>query len=411
MDKSSEDIGTQKATERLWSGTFVALLAVNFLTFFGFHMMTPTLPLYARTLGTPDSLLGWVIASTTITAIVFRPLVGVALDHFGRKWLFLSGILLMGLTTLAIVFFPTFAALLVLRTLMGIVWAVANTSSSTVAADIIPRRRFGEGIGFYGLSASFAMALSPALALYVFYAQGIKPALLIGFGAFMASLLIATTLRYHPGRSRGEDGQTTGVPSPPPTAVPAVTHRGIAAFLETRALLPALLAFFLLASFGAVQAFAAILAESRQIEGAPLFFLAFAGLMLIARPLFGRLTDRRGYRLPLLIGIAFAFVGLIALSLAGSLSSLLAAGMLLGIGFGAANPATQTMAVADVPFTRRGTATATYFVGFDAGIGVGAVVSGLLSNSLGYGPMFQIMALLPLATLLIFLLADRHYRA
>jgi MFS family permease len=367
----------------------------------------------------------------------------VALDRFGRRGLFLSGIFFMGLTTLAITFFPAFAPLLVLRILMGAVWAVANTSSSTVAADIIPHRRFGEGIGFYGLSASFAMALSPALSLYLFHAQGIKPALFMGFVAFMASLLIAIPIKHRsanreygdvrpshgtasspspqPSSSAASSSPTalspsarpapaTQPPSPATPISPASSHRGIAVFIEPKALLPALMAFFLMGSFGAIQAFAAILAESRLIEGAPFFFFAFAGLMLVTRPLFGRLIDRRGYRLPLVIGLIFAFAGLVVLSFASTLVILLAAGALVGIGFGAANPTTQAMAVADVPFARRGTATATYFVGFDAGIGVGAVAAGLLSNGLGYGPMFQVMALLPLATLLIFLLAGRRYR-
>jgi MFS family permease len=414
---------------------------VNFLIFFGFHMMTPTLPLYARELGAPDALLGWVIASTTMIAIIFRPLVGAALDRFGRKWLFVSGIFLMGLTTLAIGFFPAFAALLVLRSLMGIVWALASTSSSTVAADIIPRKRFGEGIGFYGLSASFAMALAPALSLYLFHAQGIRPALYLGFGAFTASLLIALTLNYRRGRGkeRRGDGRALGASASIPTSTPIAappplepspsasqlpldtdpslasptrpaTPRGLAVFIERKALLPAVMAFFLMGSFGAIQAFAAILAESRLIEGSPLFFFAFAGLMLLVRPVFGRLTDRQGYRLPMLIGLGFLVVGIITLSLAASLAGLLAAGMLAGIGFGATNPAIQTMAVADVPFARRGTATATYFIGFDGGIGAGAIASGLLAQQFGYGAMFQILAILPLVTLLIFLLAGKRYR-
>jgi MFS family permease len=388
--------GATRDTERLWSRAFVALFAVNFLIFFGFHMMTPTLPLYARELGAPDALLGWVIASTTLIAIIFRPLVGVALDRFGRKWLFVSGIFLMGLTTLAIGFFPAFAALLALRSLMGIVWALASTSSSTVAADIIPRKRFGEGIGFYGLSASFAMALAPALSLYLFHAQGIRPALYLGFGAFMASLLLALTLNYR----RGQEKERRGPVAP----------RGLAVFIERKALLPAVMSFFLMGSFGAIQTFAAILAESRLIERSPLFFFVFAGLMLLVRPVFGRLTDRQGYRLPMLIGLGFLVVGIVTLSLASDLVGLLAAGMMTGIGFGATNPAIQTMAVADVPFARRGTATATYFIGFDGGIGAGAIASGLLAQQFGYGPMFQILAILPLVTLLIYLLAGKRYR-
>jgi MFS family permease len=393
---------------KLWSRAFVALLAVNFLTFFGFHTMTPTLPLYAREMGAPDALLGWVLASTTITAIVFRPLVGAALDRLGRRWLFLSGILFMGLTTLPIAFFPAFAPLLALRTFMGLAWAIASTSSSTIAADIIPRKRLGEGIGFYGISASFAMTLAPALSLYLFHLQGIRPALLIGFGAFVASLLIALPLKYRSGKEVCGDGRAPNDAPPPPPALAPAAPRGVATFIERKALLPALMAFFLMGSFGAIQAFAAILAELRFIEGSPLFFFVFAGLMLLTRPLFGTLADRRGYRLPLLIGLSFACAGIVTLSFATNLPVLLVAATLVGVGFGATQPTIQTMAVADVSLARRGTATATYFVGFDGGIGVGAIAGGLLAQNLGYGTMFQLMALLPLTTLLIFLLATNR---
>jgi MFS family permease len=164
-----------------------------------------------------------------------------------------------------------------------------------------------------------------------------------------------------------------------------------------------------MASFGAVQSFAAILAEARSIDGSPLFFFAFAGLMLLTRPVFGRITDRRGYRLPMLLGISFVTAGLIVLSFAQSLTLLLTSAVMIGIGFGAANPATQTMAVADVSPTRRGIATATYFVGFDGGIGVGSVIGGLLAQGLGYGQMFQIVAVLPVVALLVFLLTEKSF--
>lgn len=57
-------------------------------------------------------------------------------------------------------------------------------------------------------------------------------------------------------------------------------------------------------------------------------------------------------------------------------------------GIGAAQSSLQTMAIVNAPNNRTGAGNATFFTGFDGGIGIGAVLAGLLSSAMGYGRMF-----------------------
>src|SRR5699024_6298153 len=55
--------------------------------------------------------------------------------------------------------------LIVLRIIQGIGWGFSTTASGTIATDLIPPNRRGEGMGYFGLSGNLALAFGPALGL------------------------------------------------------------------------------------------------------------------------------------------------------------------------------------------------------------------------------------------------------
>ena len=67
------------------------------------------------------------------------------------------------------------------------------------------------------------------------------------------------------------------------------------------------------------------------------------------------------------------------------------------------------MAIVNVPKDRTGAANATFFTGFDGGIGIGAVLAGFVSTIWGYGGMFAFMAIFPvLAGIVYFVTLKRN---
>lgn len=374
---------------KLWTRDFLLIFAANFLLFTGFQTLPFALPVYLSSLGAPDSMLGWVTAIATVAAILVRPFCGAVLDRFGRKGVFLAGILFMGLTTAAYAFFPFMGAVLGIRFMQGLAWGIASTASQTIATDTVPTKRFAEGMGFFAISASFAFALAPGLALELFNWQGIQPVLIFSVGAFFLVFILALAMRYKD--------------------VERSTSFTIRNLYEKQSIAPSLIAFVLTMCYGALVTFLALHATAQGLDGVGPFFLIYAVGIAVSRPLAGKIIDRKGYAITLMPSLLMVCLALVILSFADSLLLFSLVAALFGTGFASCNSTLQAMAVSGVEPNRRGAANATYLTGFDSGIGVGSLIAGLIATALGYSGLYLAFAALPLvAAALYFLIARKR---
>ena len=380
-----------EAKASLWTRDFVFAAVANFLIFASWQTMPFALPVYLQSLGAPDAVLGWVTAITTIAALLVRPFCGIVLDAFGRKGVFLFGIVFMMLASAAYVFFPIVGAVLAIRFLHGFAWGITSTASQTVASDVIPARRFGEGMGLFALSASLAFALGPAVSLAFFDRGGIGAVAAISVGVLACAFAVALAMRYQP------------LPHP----VEREAKKGL---FERRSIVPSAIMFCLSACYGSLVTFLAIHAAAQGVAGIELFFPVYAVAVALSRPLLGKVVDRRGYGFVLVPGLIVLAGAMVVLSLARSTEMFLVVAFLFGAGFAACNSTLQAMAVSDAPADRRGAANATYLTGFDAGIGAGSLVSGLVAAQLGYGSMYLCFAVVPAVALVLFLAFARKRR-
>ena len=143
-------------------------------------------------------------------------------------------------------------------------------------------------------------------------------------------------------------------------------------------------------------------AREKGIENIGVFFTVYAVSMLLSRPGFGLLVDRKGVSVAVVPGMILVMLAMYALHRAESLTMFLVAAALYGVGFGASQTSLQTMAVIHAPRERLGIANSTFFTGFDSGIGVGSVVLGMVSKRVGYSRMFLISAASVVVALLLF---------
>ena len=272
----------------------------------------------------------------------------------------------------------------------GLAWGIANTSSNTVATDIVPKSRLGEGMGFFSLSTGLAMAVSPAVALSL-----PSDVMFVLATVFMASAtVLACCLRY------------------PPVVL---TKRKSRFPFEKTAFCPALVVFFSNTSYGAVLTFLAVYAAQRGVGNIGPYFTVYAIVLLLTRPNIGRLVDKKGHRAALLPGLFFLAGALIMLSQSTSLILFLVSAVLYGVGQGAVQTSAQTLAVLYTPKDRIGAANATFFTGFDGGIGFGALLASGLVSLFGYSGMFLCLTACPMLAALLFVImtsgrrkADQH---
>lgn len=366
--------------ERLWTRNFILLTVAMLLLFIGFYLLIPTLPLFIRELGGTESQVGLVIGIFTLSAVLFRPITGTLIDRYGRRPFLIAGLIFFAIMTYLYHRMAGIGALLLLRIFYGASWAVSTTSAGTAIADIIPASRRGEGMGWYGLAMTIGMAIGPMTGLLIVKHQSFSALFTIATAVVIAALVLVLVTRI-PFRKQ---------------------HEAKVVLLEKSALPTAMVIFFLTVTYGGITSFLPLFADQIGVD-AGLFFLVYAITLTVIRPLSGRLSDIKGESFIIIPSIVLAVLGLLILSAAHGVWGIILTAVIYGLGFGSAHPILQAATIRMAPPHRRGIASATFFMLFDLGIGLGTIALGWITQMTSYRVMYLICAGSALIGLLIFL--------
>ena len=133
----------------LWNRNFIQCCVSYFLMNFAYYMLMPTLPIYlVEELRMGTSEVGWVLSIYTIGVLCVRPFSGYLVDCFSRKALYLFAFTIFAGLFVGYWFALTLGALAVIRFLQGGFMGLTSVSGNTIAIDVIPSQRRGEGMGF-----------------------------------------------------------------------------------------------------------------------------------------------------------------------------------------------------------------------------------------------------------------------
>lgn len=133
------------------------------------------------------------------------------------------------------------------------------------------------------------------------------------------------------------------------------------------------------------------------------------GCGLLTALLAGRLTDRRGWRVPVLGGLAVSCAGMLACAAAANLPMFAAARGLVGLGYGLAWMGLQGFVVTRSSPLYRGRNMSGVIAGLFAGHLTGAAVGAMLMEQLGFRPVFVIGAAMLIVPVLGVLVLMRPY--
>lgn len=374
---------------------FAFIFITNLILFFGFEMISTIAPMYVVEIGGDSAAAGTATMVFTLAALITRAFSGVALDRLGRRWVFVAGLAGMFIFTYLYGMVGTVIAVMAVRLMHGLAWGITSTSANTVASDTIPKERFGEGMGFYSLSNSFAMALGPAIGLMILDASSYKGLFTFSTGTILIALMFFLGMKnVKTAAALKKERSSAGVKE----------NRSL---IEKSAAMPAITILMVCMTYGALVTFLALYGREMGYSNPGIFFIAYALSLLASRPAAGRLTDRRGFNVVVIPGLILMIAGLLVLGLGHGIGMFLLSAVLYGVGNGAAQAGLMTMAVLSAPPGRVGAANATFMMGFDAGIGAGSLVSGFIAGALGYGSMFAVSSLFVAAALVFYLIFGR----
>lgn len=379
----SKQMSQPKKDDKIWSRDFLLIWIANFFIFLGFQMTLPTLPLFVEKLGGNEQLIGWIVGIFTFSALLIRPFAGHALETKGRRFIYISGLVIFVISVGSYAFAQSLFFLFIMRIIQGLGWGLSTTASGTIATDLIPAKRRGEGMGYYGLSGNLALAIGPALGLalviHIPFDQLFFICALLGLIALIASI----SIRYKKVEQTNKE----------PLKI---------AIIEKTALPPSILIMFITFTFGGIASFLPLYTAEKGISGIQWYFLIYAIALMISRTFAGRIYDRKGHQAVFPPGTIFIVIAMFLLAWLPSNTVLFIAAFLYGFGFGTIQPALQAWSVQNAAPNRKGMANATFFSFFDLGIGIGSILFGQIAYLFGYQSIYFVSGGSVIVSLLLY---------
>lgn len=364
---------------RLYTGPLVALLAATFLGFIHNMLLQPVLPLLVLDRGGNATLVGIVVAAFSFPSVVLRPVFGRLVDEWNHRLVFLAGTIGLAISSFAYLL-PGLGMILVVRLGHGISWAAFNTGGHAGLARLAPAARRGEASGVFNLMPGLAQLIGPALGLAILGASTFDgPFVVAGVAAILGATIVSSgrlRLPAAPAERRSE-------PS-----------RGIGRFLEPGAVLPMTLELLFTTSSTLFLVFPPVFAALAgiPISDLTLYYPIYGGTLVTSRFLLRRAMDRLDRSRIVAIGAVVAIVALSVAAAVPTLAGLTLAGALYGFAAAFTSPTLMAAAIDRSAPQRIGAAMATYSLGYQLALGVGAAIWGVVIDRVGYPAPYVLAA-------------------
>lgn len=362
--------------QKIFTPSFFFLFISNFLIFIGFEMLLPILPAYLLSINASSIQVGLVTTIFTIGAIIIRPFVGYYLiDNKGKSLAIGAGMTLL-IITMLYPFLNIIWLFLLLRFFHGAAWGVSTTANSTMAVDLIPKAKLGEGMGYFSISTTVGAIIAPSIGILIYNAFSFQ---ILIYSSVILCLLAIVALQF--------------VSSSTPVKYEKHSFRFVEAIFEKDVRFQALLTVITTLGFGAIITFLVLYGEQKDIKHIFLFFLINATVSTLLRPFTGKWFDKNGPWSIIIVSATLGFLSLVVLSYTTNNLMLIIAAILFGAGYGTMMPCLQTWTVQKVDEAKSGAANATFLSSFDVGVGISAFVLGILAQWMSLEMIFRLVSL------------------
>ena len=342
-----------------------------------FFMMGMLLPVYGKEMGANAVEIGLIFSAFSVMTILMRPIVGWALDRFGRRPFYVIGMLGYAVTMVGFAYSQQIWGMIVARLMQGASSACVWLAASAIIADVTDAGNRARAFG--GLSqASSRGSIMGGLITFTLYSTpseeifgrevDIKMILFLLFAAFsIAAFFVSFT------KLRETNPHTDGVAYSP--------------IIWSRSWILLLLVTLVTAAAWAMTSPILILFLQEKLK-ADVGTIAWAflpsGIVWATLPSrLGKLADNFGRKPLMIIGLAFSAITMFLLPSLTSTVGLAVLWAILALCFAAGDPAEQALVADLTNNNQRGRAYGMYVMVADIGAAIGPLGGGWLYDSIG----------------------------
>lgn len=376
--------------DKLWTREFILVSLINFIIMLSMFLLLVTIGGYAvEHYHVSKSTAGLVSGIFIVGSLFGRFWAGKYIEILGQKKTLVIGVIIFVITTA--LYFVSFdlTVLIIVRLLNGVGCGVASTATGTIAAFVTPKKRRGEGISYFSMSAVMATAVGPFLGMFLLQFITFRQLFIFCLALALVALIMLPVIII--------DEDVESLKSQ------ADRSLHISNFIDPNAVPIGLVVLICCTAYSSVLSFISFFAkENDLVTAGSFFFLAYAIFVLISRPFTGRIMDTRGTNIVMIPSMIAFILGLFALSITHTPFMLIVSAILLGLGYGNFLSIAQAAAVKRTDPKKIGLATSTFFIFLDFALGFGPYVLGVFIPMIGLHGLYFYMSLLVVAGMIAY---------
>lgn len=390
---------------RARNSVFLTLCIMGFFAILSSTMSkSPVLKPFSLSLETPTDWTGVVAAASTIPGILVSLPAASLSDIYGRKKILLIAGLVFASAPFLYLLITTWWHLILVRFYHGFATAIFVPVAEASISELFPIKR-GERISLFSSATYVGRLIAPALGGYMLFvtARNFHTLYLaVGVAGVTAALMALPILveRKQPAVDPQDKAKET---------VKKLFHGWKTVAGGYGVLLVSFVQACQYYAYGAVEFFlAGYLPEIAHLDefSTGLIITSIIGLAIFAKPYMGRLSDRVGRRMPIVVGSLISGLPLFVIPFVADFWILLLLVLVYGFGFATVTSSTPALISDLVPKELVGTSMGFLDTTMDAGQTLGPIICGIiLATSLGYTGVFPSLSIILISAGTIFALS------
>lgn len=379
-------------------GEIWVLVASAFIIALGYGIIAPIIPQFAASFGVGMAAAGAVVSVFAGTRLIFAPASGSLIDAIGSRKVYLTGLVVVAVTTALVAIAQEYWHIIALRAIAGFGSTMFTVSAMGLIVKLAPKQIRGRASSAYASGFLFGNILGPVLGSALSVLGMRWPFVIYGATVLLAAFVVWWRMP-----------KGIGSKQPKNSNLPPMQFKEA---FRTKAYRAALTSGFAngWSNFGVRVAIVPLFAAAAFDNGAAIagFALgAYAAGNAIALQFSGNLADNIGRKPMIIAGLVINGIFTAIFGFAHQFVLLMIASAIAGFGSGMFNPAQQAV-LADVVGNERsgGKVLANFQMAMDFGVILGPILIGLAAEHFGFGPAFIICGAITLTAAFAWLFAE-----
>ena len=373
---------------------FIALLSLALVM----YTLMSTITEYVSSFGTTATIAGLVSGMYVVGGLFSRMYAGKAVEKYGWKKIAVVFAVIHFIASCLYGFAGNVVILLIVRFIHGIGFGATMNTVMLIGMAGLPKSRYAEAAGYLMMSASLGVAIGPFCGGLIYDSLG-------GSGCFIAAsifsmivlvaIVMLDTKEIDPWY-KNQGIQKSKVKEP----------FSLNQFIEVKVVPISLCIFCLCFGYAALMSFYRLYAQYTNLTNEfQYFFLIYAAMLLVSRPMAGKIQDKWGDNAICYPCILAQVIGIVLLAWKPCMLTIVICALCGALGYGTLNSTLNVIVNRQVSDERRSFAVSTYWAFSDFGVGIAPAILGAIATATNYHVLYYVAAGISLVALPIYWIA------